>query len=231
MLAPYAVDAAPLLEGQLMTTTSDPDLHVEDGRLRRGKKTRVQILNAAIELFGSKGFAATSMKDLASAAGVQAPAIYNHFPSKERILAATLIQTLEDFKTHVVDTDEPIRPAAERLENLVRAHVTYQVTHARVVRSVDNLLEAVTAGDLLTAEDQTEIHVFTNAYRALMTELINEVRTANSAELPSTPLCVLAILAICDQSRSWFRGSNDALSADDIKDGCWTLVAGMLRLD
>ncbi|MCW2790855.1 MAG: TetR family transcriptional regulator protein [Aeromicrobium sp.] len=213
-----------------MTSTSGPDVHVEDGRLRRGIRTREQILNAAIDLFGSKGFAATSMKDLASAAGVQAPAIYNHFPSKERILAATLIQTLEDFKAHVVDSDDPTRPVAARLENLVHTHVAYQVSHAKVVRSVDNLLETVAAGDLLTTEDQTEIRVYQQAYRALMSGLIDEVRATSRAQVPSTALCVLAILAVCDQSRSWFLDT-DGVSVDDVKNGCWSLVAGMLRLD
>ena len=77
-----------------MTTISGSEAPVEDGRLRRGMRTREQILNAAIDLFGSRGFAATSMKDLASAAGVRAPAFYNHFSSKERILAAALVRTL-----------------------------------------------------------------------------------------------------------------------------------------
>jgi TetR/AcrR family transcriptional regulator, cholesterol catabolism regulator len=211
------------------TTTSGSDAHVGDGRLRRGIRTREQILNAAIDLFGSRGFAATSMKDLASAAGVRAPAFYNHFSSKERILAAALVRTLEDFKVQVVDTDDPTRPSVDRLENLVRAHVSYQVTNAAVVRSVDNLLEAVSTGALLTAEDQAEIRVFTQAYRALVVQLIEDIRAEVRAEFPSTVLCMQAILALCDQSRGWFREGGD-LSVEDVKDGCWSLVAGMLRI-
>ena len=212
-----------------MTTTSGSDAHVEDGRLRRGMRTREQILNAAIDLFGSRGFAATSMKELASAAGVRAPAFYNHFPSKERILAAALIRTLEDFKAHVVDTDDPTRSSVDRLENLVRAHVSYQISNAPIVRSVDNLLEAVSAGTLLTVEDQADIRVFTDAYRSLLTQLIDDVRAAVVGASPPTLLCMQAILAVCDQSRGWFREGGE-LSVDDVEDGCWSLVAGMLRI-
>lgn len=212
-----------------MTTISDSDTPVEDGRLRRGKKTREQILNAAIDLFGSRGFAATSMKDLAAAAGVQAPAIYNHFPSKERVLAAALIRTLEDFKIHVVDTDDPTRTSVSRLENLVRNHVDYQLANSTVVRSVDNLLEAVAVGALLTVDDQSEIRVFTQAYRTLLIKLIDDIRADVAEDLPPTALCTLAILAVCDQSRGWLR-VNQQLSVDDVKDGCWSLVAGMLHI-
>lgn len=211
----------------MTTTTSDSAAPVEDGRLRRGMRTREQILNAAIDLFGSRGFAATSMKDLASAAGVRAPAFYNHFSSKERILAAALIRTLEDFKVHVVDTDDPALPSEARLENLVRAHVSYQLLNSAVVRSVDNLLEAVSAGRLLTPEDQGEIRVFTEAYRALVLQLIDDLR---SDALPPSTLCMQAILAVCDQARSWVKPGG-ALSGDEVVQGCWDLVAGMLQLD
>ncbi|MCW2758890.1 MAG: TetR family transcriptional regulator protein [Nocardioidaceae bacterium] len=213
----------------MTTTISDSDAPVEDGRLRRGLRTREQILNAAIDLFGSRGFAATSMKDLASAAGVRAPAFYNHFSSKERILAAALIRTLEDFKVHVVDTDDKTRPSVDRLENLVRAHVGYQVTNSAIVRSVDNLLEAVSAGDLLTADDQAEVRVFTQAYRNLMIQLIDDVRSDEGGSSPATFLCMQAVLAVCDQSRGWVRDDH-GVTADDVKDGCWALVAGMLRI-
>jgi AcrR family transcriptional regulator len=213
----------------MTTTPSSSGIRVEDGRLRRGMRTRELILNAAIDLFGSRGFAATSMKDLASAAGVQAPAFYNHFSSKERILAAALVRTLEDFKGHVVDTDDSTRPSVARLENLVRAHVNYQVTNATVVRSVDSLLEAVSTGALLTEDDQAEIRVFTDAYRTLLKQLIDDVRSGGGRAIPPTSLCTQAILAVCDQSRGWF-GDDRELSAVEVEDGCWRLIAGMLRI-
>ncbi|MEV8547211.1 TetR/AcrR family transcriptional regulator [Streptomyces sp. NPDC051572] len=192
-------------------------------------KTREQLLDAAIDLFGSKGFTSTSMKDLAAAAGVRAPAIYNHFSSKERILAAALVWALEDFKHHVIDTDDPAGEPVARLENLVRKHVTYQLEHSKMVRSADTLLESVALGEILTPEDQAEIRVFIRRYRDLMTQVIDAVRAQTGAEFPSTGLCVLAILNLCDQSRSWFRVDGE-LSIEEVKDGYWSLIAGMLRL-
>ncbi len=212
-----------------MTTSSRSGLHVEDGRLRRGIRTREQLLNAAIRLFGSQGFAATSMRDLASAAGMQAAGIYNHFDSKERILAAALVWALEDFKAQVVDADDPTLDPVMRLEALVRRHVTYQLENAQTVRYTDNLLESVMLGELLTPDDQSEIRVYTHGYRNLMTHLVEEVRGESPAEIPATSLCVLAILDLCDKSSSWFRTGGE-LSVEDVKDGYWNLIAGMLRL-
>ncbi len=57
------------------------------GGIREQKKlqTRQAIEAAAIELFSRKGFDATSMDDIASAAGVGKATIYGYFPAKDDI--------------------------------------------------------------------------------------------------------------------------------------------------
>ncbi|MFT4286691.1 TetR/AcrR family transcriptional regulator [Nocardioides sp.] len=49
-----------------------------------------QIVLAASEIFGSLGFAATSMAAVAEAAGISKPLIYNYFGSKEGLFTACL---------------------------------------------------------------------------------------------------------------------------------------------
>jgi AcrR family transcriptional regulator len=50
----------------------------------------VQIVEAACRTFGQSGFAATSVADVAEAAGISKPLIYNYFGSKEGLYAACL---------------------------------------------------------------------------------------------------------------------------------------------
>jgi AcrR family transcriptional regulator len=52
-------------------------MHAEDRKLA--------IVRAALPLFARKGFAETTTKDLARAAGVSEPLLYKHFPSKEAL--------------------------------------------------------------------------------------------------------------------------------------------------
>ena len=49
------------------------------------EERRKAIIDAALPLFARKGFAATTTKDLARAAGVSEPLLYRHFPSKEAL--------------------------------------------------------------------------------------------------------------------------------------------------
>ena len=55
---------------------------------RRGPLTRTQILDASLRLFSEKGFARTSVRDIAQAAGITDAAIYYHFSSKRELFEA-----------------------------------------------------------------------------------------------------------------------------------------------
>ncbi len=51
---------------------------------------RERLLKAATRLFATKGYAATSVRDIVSTAGITAPSLYHHFGSKEGLFLAIL---------------------------------------------------------------------------------------------------------------------------------------------
>lgn len=59
-------------------------------RERRRELTRTALIEAAAELFGRQGFHATSLEEIANAAGFTRGAIYKNFKSKEDILIAVV---------------------------------------------------------------------------------------------------------------------------------------------
>jgi AcrR family transcriptional regulator len=61
--------------------------------LSKGSKTKDKILKHALKLFSSKGYKATTVRDIAGAIGIKQSALYNHFKNKDEILA-TLISNL-----------------------------------------------------------------------------------------------------------------------------------------
>jgi AcrR family transcriptional regulator len=77
-------------------------------KLRHGPVTREQILDSSLRLFSEKGFARTSVRDIAQAAGITDAAIYYHFASKRDLFDALI--------------DE--RGFTAALENLERAEIT-----------------------------------------------------------------------------------------------------------
>lgn len=83
----------------------------------KGERTRIQIEDAAIELFIEQGYHATSMRQIADRADLALGGIYNHFKSKDEIFEAIIVDkhpykrllplileaegdTMEDFLSH-----------------------------------------------------------------------------------------------------------------------------------
>jgi AcrR family transcriptional regulator len=63
-------------------------------KVARGGR-REAILDAATQLFSTRGYAETGMDDIGEAVGVTGPAVYRHFASKQELLAATLERAVE----------------------------------------------------------------------------------------------------------------------------------------
>ena len=61
---------------------------------RQGESAREQILDAAAELFTTRGYASTSTRAIAEAVGVRQPSLYHHFATKDDLLEALLIDTV-----------------------------------------------------------------------------------------------------------------------------------------
>ena len=63
-----------------------------------------RTLEAALELFSSQGFGATSMRQIADRAGLSVGNVYHHFPSKDAIFQ----RLLEQYWEKVLDPDLPL---------------------------------------------------------------------------------------------------------------------------
>jgi AcrR family transcriptional regulator len=82
---------------------------------RSAAQTRLHILDAAYGLFWRQGFLRVSMDAIAARAGITKRALYQHFRSKDALMAATLaysselaIQRLRQFQKPVTTGDELI---------------------------------------------------------------------------------------------------------------------------
>src|SRR5262245_16130709 len=88
-----------------MTPPSDaPAMAEAQAPRRRRKEARPQeLLDAALDLFVEKGFAATKIEDVAALAGVSKGTVYLYYPSKEELLKAVIRQNLSLSIAHAGD--------------------------------------------------------------------------------------------------------------------------------
>ncbi len=88
------------------------------GRYQRSDVSRERILEAAVELFSTRGYAGARVDRLAERSGIAKTAIYYHFGNKEGLLAAVL----ERAATQWIDgIEQAARRGGEPLERLDHA--------------------------------------------------------------------------------------------------------------
>src|SRR5436853_2514772 len=81
-----------------------------------------QIRQKAQTLFRERGYAATSMRDLAETMGIEAASLYNHIASKEEILQQICFSMAEMFFTSFENSVTASNPT-ERLRCAIEAHL------------------------------------------------------------------------------------------------------------
>lgn len=84
---------------------------------------RALILDEAAKLFATRGYDATSMRDIASAVGMLPGSIYYHFPSKDEILATIYAIGVDEIITAVQAAIEGAEDPWDRLEAAAVAHL------------------------------------------------------------------------------------------------------------
>ncbi len=82
------------------------------------------IVNAAAELFRTKGYNASSMRDLAQKVGIEASSIYSHIKSKEELLSYICLDCAYAFTRSMADLiDEVALSPTDKLIRLISLHI------------------------------------------------------------------------------------------------------------
>lgn len=93
--------------------------------------SRMQILDAAAQLFRRQGYSETTLRQIAKAAGMQAGSIYYHFGSKDEIVDEVLATGMKDIYKLVEKTVASLGEEMsyrERIERGMIAHLDLLLT-------------------------------------------------------------------------------------------------------
>ncbi|WP_025158366.1 SACE_7040 family transcriptional regulator [Leifsonia aquatica] len=145
-------------------------------RSRAKADRRAALLDAAAGLFAERGYNGVSIEDLGSAVGVSGPAVYRHFPSKQAVLAALLVdvsQGLLDGGTTVADgSGDP----AGALRALIAFHVDFALGAPDTIRVQDRDLDA------LPDAEKREVRRLQRRYVALWTRVLGDLHPSLRAD-------------------------------------------------
>jgi len=102
----------------------------EDGATAKSQRTRQRILDAAAQVLSRKGYAGTRLTDVADVAGVQAPAIYYYFGSRDDLVEEVMWAGAHRVRVHVEEVIAALPDDATPLDRIlaaVDAHLRYEL--------------------------------------------------------------------------------------------------------
>ena len=186
---------------------------------------RAQIEAAASALFRERGYAATSVRDIAQALNLQGGSLYAHMASKEDVLWAIVCRAADRFNAEVgpiaADTESP---PAQRLRNMIRAHVG-------VVTSIQkDAAVFLHEWRFLSADRRAQISARRDAYEALFRVTIADGITRGDFRAVDARLTAMAILSALNGIPTWYRPTG-AMTADDVADQHAELFLHALEID
>jgi AcrR family transcriptional regulator len=177
-------------------------------RLPRDQR-RIQLLDAASEVFASKGYHAAAMDDIADAAGVSKPVLYQHFPSKLDLYLALLDQSCERLVEVVEEALASTDENADRVIATVAAFYEF-------VSSEGSDFRLVFESDL-TSDDavQQRLSRVNAEISAAIAEVIAEDTSLPTQQAKLLAVCLVGIAQV--SARYWISGGTSAITLDEAK--------------
>lgn len=177
------------------------------------RNTKQEILDAALTLFSTQGYEATSISQLADAVGIRKASLYSHFGSKQEILDELVRNILEQYGKHSVFTNanwndpdftrDKENLTADAMLKAVIGQIRYilhdpQISRARKMLTIEQFQNPQMAG-LQTKQNYEEVMGY---FTGMMGFLIRQgALTEYDPEIMAAQLClpISVWINLCDR--------------------------------
>ena len=166
---------------------------------RAGKDTARVIREQATDLFFDKGFAATTLREVAAASGVKVGSLYNHIASKEDLLQqilAGIIDDLVELQQQALATEGD---SVEVLRAVVDCHIRFHAERAKAAYIGNTSLRS------LPEAAREEIVTKRNDYERIIQSLIEQVAADGLGSVVDARLHTFSIVSQGTQVATWYH--------------------------
>lgn len=149
-------------------------LLIERGHITDPASPRGRLLDCAADLFSEKGFERTTVRDIATAVGIQSGSIFHHFKTKEEILKALMTESVlcftEKLKSAVDEAGTPEAKLLACIKNELQFTIGDDTVAAMSV--------LVSEWRCLSADSQREVLVLREVYEQVWMDALNAAKAA-----------------------------------------------------
>jgi len=184
-----------------------------------------QIIGIAEHLFGELGFANTTMDMVAQAAGITKPVIYDHFGSKEGLLAAVIDQARDELTGEIQQAWREVAhldSAEASFRAGLVAYFTFMDAHAAGWRGlVRNGVSGIASTSIESARDMQALAV---------QQSLRHFPQLAAVPAPMLECTIEGLVGACERISIWRADRDDitpAAAADIVMAMCWSGLKGM----
>lgn len=180
-----------------------------------------EIVEAAAIAFRDKGFAATSLEDIAKGVGIWKGSLYHYIDSKEDLLFAVVRQPAGQILDDLRELAALDLPPTEKLRRATRSHVR--------VLETNFLYASVYLQEIAGRHRSEEWSAMDREYLAAMEKIVTDgVRRGEFARFVNPRIATLALIGAMNWLTHWYH-PNGQLTGTEIADQfCDIFLAGML---
>ncbi len=182
-----------------------------------------KIIEAAVRLFSDKGFAATSIRDIANEAGMASSALYYYVQNKNTLLVLIMGKYLKQFISMAKEKIAKQKSPSDQLKEMVRMHVVLHGEEQLVARVVDTEYRS------LEGEDRTKISKLRREYEQLLQGILQEGLDKGLFDIKDVKVTSYALLEMCTGVVHWFL-PDKKYSIEEVGDQFSELALQMVRL-
>jgi AcrR family transcriptional regulator len=180
------------------------------------------IMQKAATMFRQRGFAATSMRDLAETVGIEAASLYNHIRSKNEILEAICFDVANIYNAKMDEIESSTIPSIKKIEQLLRFQINQMVENYEMVYVSDREWKHLSEPYLSNFQAQRR------NYRKRFAGIIEQGMKKNEIRSIDAPTAVLIMLHAISGIESWHR-SKKKINAKELEDNMLTIMIDGLR--
>ena len=182
---------------------------------------RERILQEAVALFYARGFAGTTLDDIAAELGVTKPFIYTHFRSKTDLLAAVCKPTIEMSMEAIARASEMPGTATEKLR---RGIIDFTKV---VLQRQPNIAIYFREEKSLAPEALAEIDALRKRFDRLLSKLLTDGVASGEFVVKDVKLAALALGGMISWAYTWHRPAG-RLTVDDMAENMADLALHMV---
>jgi TetR/AcrR family fatty acid metabolism transcriptional regulator len=130
--------------------------------------TRDSILDSASKIMNRKGFADSSISEIAQDVGIKEPVIYQYFKGKEDLLFSIVENEMEKYHAFLRDQLQGIRGAYNKLRKLVWSHLRFNDVNREYITLV--ILECRSNANFYQTDAYRSIRRYAGILRSILDE-------------------------------------------------------------